>query len=64
MLTMFPTMMIVEVPTTTMCLWALISSHDLLQRKKVVSRSIIESNYKVVANGAIELSWIDSFSRT
>ena len=56
MLIMFPTMMIVEVQTTTMCLWALISSHDLLQRKNVVSRSIIESNYKVVANGAIELS--------
>ena len=53
--------MIVKVSTITVCLWALISSHGLLQSKKIVFHSIVEFEYRTVANGIVELSWIGSF---
>ena len=64
MLTMLPVLMIIKIQAATLCLWALTSSYGLLQSKKLyLVPLLIESKYKVVANGAAELSWIGSLLR-
>ena len=56
MLNTLPALMIIEVPATTICLWALISSHGLLQSKKLYLALLLSLNTRLLQ--VVLLNWV------